>query len=98
MQRGPPGGENAARAAAGALLPGDLCPRECSKTWEHDGKGVGDELSGLLTNRTCPCSTALYNEMGAERPAFSDVSIHKMEGGRLHNCQLHRNKSRIKIK
>lgn len=89
MQPGPPGGANAARAAAGALLPGDLCPRECSKMWKQHGKGVWDELSGLLTDRSCACSTALYNEMGAEMLAFNDVSIHKMEGGRPQNCQLH---------
>lgn len=97
-QRGPPGGENTARSAAGALLPGDLCHQECSKTWKQDGKGVWDEFSGLLTDRFCPRSTALYNEMGAEMPAFNDVSIHKMEGGSPQNCQLHLNKSVIKIK
>lgn len=65
---------------------------------EKDAEGLWDEFSGLLTVRS---STALYNEMGAEmpgsEPAFN-VSIHKMEGGKPQNCQLHLNKSVIKIK
>lgn len=71
--------------------------------WKQDGSRGWDELSGLLTDRSCLRSAALYDADGRSDKAgpehlFSDVSVNKMEEEESqHKSVTHNKKKKILI-